>query len=252
MNRLFLSACLVAVLIGNSAHAGHDRGRDEGRSRGPRVILYEHANFEGDFLVLYPGDEIDSFSDHRFPGGGKLNDEVTSLRIEGGAVVSVYADAWFRGAGVRLNEDVRDLSFRPLPGPGSWNDRISSVRVERGFLRDRLRPEDADRTIIRIYQDLLGRDADAAGLRYYRSRMVDDGWTEQMVREHVRQSDEYRGDGVTRIVQRAYRDILGREPDASGMNQFRRQLLNEGWSEADLRDALMRSDEYRRQNGGRR
>lgn len=244
MNRLLLPA-LAVILSTVLVRADHDRdrGRDFGRGLGPCVILYEHADFQGAALVLYPGDEIESFSDHRFPDGGKLNDRVSSVCVQGGARVAVYEDAGFRGAALRLEGDVRDLSRRPLPGAGSWNDRISSIRVEREERRDRGRPDDVDRLIHRVYQDLLGYDADPAALRYYRSRMNDDGWTVAMVRERVKQSDEYRVDGVTRIIQRAYRDIFGRDADESGMNTFRRKMLNDGWSEADLRDALMRSKE---------
>jgi hypothetical protein len=48
-----------------------------------------------------------------------------------------------------------------------------------------------------------------------------------------------------REIRRAYLDILGREPDASGLASYRRHMLSEGWSAQDVRQALRRSDERR-------
>jgi hypothetical protein len=47
-----------------------------------------------------------------------------------------------------------------------------------------------------------------------------------------------------RIVRQAYRDILRREPDASGLAQYTRSMLYDNWSEADVRRSLLSSDEY--------
>ena len=46
------------------------------------------------------------------------------------------------------------------------------------------------------------------------------------------------------IVRQAYRDILRREPDRSGLRQYTNAMLREGWSQADVRRSLQRSDEY--------
>lgn len=48
-----------------------------------------------------------------------------------------------------------------------------------------------------------------------------------------------------RIVRQAYRDILRREPDASGLAQYTRSMLSDNWTEADVRRSLQSSDEYR-------
>ena len=47
-----------------------------------------------------------------------------------------------------------------------------------------------------------------------------------------------------RIVRQAYRDILGREPDASGLAQYTRSMLYDHWTEADVRRSLQSSQEY--------
>jgi TorA maturation chaperone TorD len=108
-----------------------------------------------------------------------------------------------------------------------------------------MRPE---AIIRRAYQDILGRDPDAEGMRTYRSNIVDRGWTEQDVREALRNSPEYqtgaaRTASADRIINRAYQDILGRQPDPEGLNTYRRNIIERGWDEQDVRTALRRSQE---------
>ena len=113
-----------------------------------------------------------------------------------------------------------------------------------------LRPEAIVR---RAYQDILGRDPDQEGMRTYRSDIIDKGWTEQDVREALRRSPEYTGarrnDSADRIIRRAYQDILGREPDAAGLDTYRRNIIERGWDEHDVRQALSRSPERRQTRG---
>jgi hypothetical protein len=66
--------------------------------------------------VLYPGDSLDNLSGLTFGDGSRLNDRISSIRVEGGAEVYVHADARFRGAVMRLTENARDLTGRLLPG----------------------------------------------------------------------------------------------------------------------------------------
>jgi hypothetical protein len=252
--RLLLLLGLLSATTASQAQPrdrDHDRGRDRDRERGPRVIIYEDAEYRGDRLVLYPGDSLENLSGLTFENGGRLNDRISSLRVEGGAEVSVHADARFRGAVMRLTENTRDLTGRLLPGSvsTSWNDRISSLRVE---VRRRDEPKaDPDIIIKRAFLDLLGREPDPSGVRDYRSLIIDQGWTEAMVRDNIRRGDEFRREGAERIVRRAYLDVLEREADPVGLKLYRTNLLEKNWSETDVRDALRRSDEYRKKTGGR-
>lgn len=50
---------------------------------------------------------------------------------------------------------------------------------------------------------------------------------------------------ATKIIKNAYEDILGRQPDSSGLHEFRRKMVDEGWTEEKLRKTLKQSEEYR-------
>lgn len=250
-----LSSVALAQPVDSHFRGERDRREDRGRSdeRGrerARIILYEHADYRGDYFILHPGDEIGNFDGGTFAGGRRLNDRVSSIRVEGDAELFVYADSRYRGHVMRVTEDIRDLAARATSDSRvSWNDRISSVRAVRDFRRGPERPVDYDAVVKRAYEDILGRPADADGLRHFRSLMIDQGWTERMVRDHLRNSAEYRSTGIDRIIHRAYQDLLGRDPDPSGLASYRRLMLERNWSEQQLRDSIRQSAEYR--NRGR-
>ena len=114
---------------------------------------------------------------------------------------------------------------------------------------------DTNAIITRGYEDILGRKPDPAGMRSYRRHIIQEGWSEQDVREALRQSPEYRSTtrrttSADRIIRRAYQDVLKREPDPSGLDTYRRAILENGWDEQDVRQALRRSDERRGLRGG--
>lgn len=109
---------------------------------------------------------------------------------------------------------------------------------------------DVERIIRRAYDDILHRQSDTNGMRNFRSHMIDDGWTEQDVREALRKSTEFNrrsSESADKIVRRAYRDILNRDPDHSGLVTYRNHILNNGWDEHDVRE-LRQSDEYRKKH----
>ena len=111
--------------------------------------------------------------------------------------------------------------------------------------------EDPDRIVRRAYQDILGREPDASGLRTYRSRILDDNWTEAQVREDLRRSPEFRERGsmtvarAQEIVRRAYLSVLNREPDP-GSQPFVDRVMRDRWTQQDVERELRKSSEYRR------
>ncbi|MDI1319875.1 MAG: hypothetical protein PSW75_06725 [bacterium] len=256
MNRL----CLLLSLSAATVAVAQPRDRDErgGRREESRIIVYQEAGFRGDARVLFPGESIENMSGQTFDNGSRLNDRISSIRIEGDAEVYAYENAGFRGEALRLTESARDLSGRLVPGSVSvnWNDRISSLRVERARGRDSARPGaeprgNPEKIIRQIFNDVLGREADGAELRLFRARFTDEGWTEKMLREHLRREERYRSEVADRIIRLAYREVLDREVDPAGLKQYRWALLEKEWTEGDVRDDLRRSEEFRKKTGRR-
>lgn len=246
MNRL-LPPCAALLLVALPALAPAQR-----HGREPAATFFEKANYRGESMTLYPGMSIDNLDHSNFSEGRRANDRISSVLIEGDVEVLAYEHANFRGRVLRLTGHAQNLDQRPLPDTaGTWNDRISSIEVReirgsgRGRDRDRPREEDPDVIIKRAYQDILGRDPDPEGRRHYRGLIIDQGWTERMVRDHMRKGDEYRGPAVDRIIKRAYNDLLNRDPDPSGLQTYRRLILEKNWTEAQVRDAIRAGDEYK-------
>jgi len=186
----------------------------------------------------------------------------------GGAAVAVVPSLWQAtyddGAAIRrafssvLDREPTPAElrrYRVLMDEYGW--READVRRDLGARSDyqryaRVRTLRPDAIVTRAYQDILGRDPDPEGLRGYRSKIVSEGWTEQDVREALRRSDEYasmdrRTASADRIIRRAYQDVLHREPDPSGLESYRRNIIENGWDEHDVREALRHSPEKRAQ-----
>ena len=90
-----------------------------GRPGPPNIgaCFYEHIEFGGRYFCSAIGAEV-----ARLPSN--TNDEISSIRLFGGAEVIVYRDGNFTGRSVRFIESTGDLR------PDDWNDRITSFRIE--------------------------------------------------------------------------------------------------------------------------
>jgi hypothetical protein len=244
-------AGVVGVLVMLAATAASAQPR-WGRPRTPQAgaCFYRDADFRGDFFCVAAGEDVSVLPDG-------MNDQISSIRTFGGVEVTVFQNGRYSGRSDRFESEVRNLRDR------GWNDSLSSLRVSRPFggrngfgdgggnrQGNGARPGDADRIVRRAYQDLLNREPDMAGLRLYRSRIIDDGWSDAQVRDALRESPEYRtANSMTRpkaeeIVRRAYRSVLNREPDP-GSQPFVDKVLRDHWTEDDVARELRKSPEYR-------
>lgn len=90
-----------------------------GRPPVPRAgaCFYRDINFGGDYFCTGSGSRAE------VPRG--TNDQISSIRVFGGAEVTVYRDINYQGSSRRFDGDVRDLRR------SGWNDRISSYSVDR-------------------------------------------------------------------------------------------------------------------------
>jgi hypothetical protein len=132
--------------------------------------------------------------------------------------------------------------------PPGFDDRVSSIRT-------------FGRTEVTVYRD----DAFSGAA----TRIHDDvpdlrrgDWNDQISSIQVRNTSaayrgqardgSYEGDSpnANRIVRRAYRDVLNRRPDPEELRRYRGRVMSEGWSEADIRNDLRSSGEYRERYPG--
>ena len=236
---------LAAAFSAGLADLAEAQRFGRGPTPGAGACFYRDPDFQGEYFCVRAGDVIEALP-------RDMNDKISSIRTFGRRVeVTVFQDSRFSGRAAQFG-DVPNL------GREGWNDRISSVRVQSlGGLFGRDGDRDggqfgnrggqADRIVRRAYADVLHREPDEAGLRLYRSRIIDDGWTEQQVREALRSSPESRivtRERASDIVRRAYVSVLNREPDAGAQGYINR-VMRDGWTEEDVARELRSSAEYR-------
>lgn len=235
---LVLLSCSTSVLL-----ADDDDRRGESRGR-PRVTFYEHADFRGGSFTVDVGEVVENLTRLRFSNGASMNDRISSFRIEGDAELEVFHDAGFRGGRERFRHSVANLGDS---APG-WNDAISSARVERsrggGVDPARRDHRQIDAMIRRAYRDILLRDPDEGGLRDYRRHIINDRWTDEQLRHSLRESDEFRA-VADRIITKAYRELLRRDPDDRELRRMRDQMIRRSWGEEDVRRAVRQSGDNR-------
>ncbi len=129
-----------------------------------------------------------------------------------------------------------------------WSERAMIVDLQRSR---EARAVNADEAIRLAYREVLGRDPDAKGLAHYRAKWRD-GWTQGQIRDDLRRSQEGKGNHIRDAITRAYRDLLGREPDPEGYRIYEKLMRERGYTERDIRQAIMNGDEYRQRGGKRR
>jgi hypothetical protein len=226
-----------------------------GRTGTPRAgaCFYRDFNFRGDYFCAAPGEHI------AFLTGG-MNDQISSIRTFGDTEVTLFQDARFRGRWTRLEGDVRNLRSE------GWNDRLSSIRISRGWGRSRERGrsgwgvgrvetrewrEDQDD---RDYRGERGGRGDNSGRGYNDDRRDNSGVRrdDPSDRRDGGQGRETQGrrsgENADVVIRRLYQEILQREPDAPGLTLYRDRMNNENWSEQDVREALLKSPEYRQKS----
>ena len=242
--RRWVTVGFAAALCAGLADRAEAQRFGRGATPNAGACFYEDPDFQGDYFCIRAGDAVEALP-------RDMNDRISSIRTFGRVEVRVFQDSRFEGRAGRF-DDVPNLRRE------GWNDRISSIRVDglgggfgrrdnSGRGRDGTSGDQADRIVRRAYQDVLNREPDESGLREYRRRIIDDGWSEQQVREALRNSAESRTvtrERASEIVRRAYLSVLNREPDA-GAQGYVNRVMREGWTEEDVVRELRRSPEFR-------
>jgi len=237
---------LTGLVVSCSASGADHENERNGRGHGGSVTFYQDTDFRGGSITLEADEEIENLTMEQFSNGGGANDRISSIRIQGPIEVTVYRDSRFRGASRRFTGDVRSLT----QDGGQWNDVISSIRTEFRSRRDaREERAELDRAIERAFRDTLGRKPDQSEQRKYRTQMIEENWSEKDVRSELTKTEEYRT-VVERIVAKAYRELLGREADPGGLRNYARHMLQDNWSEEDVRHSIREGEEYRQRTRG--
>ena len=151
-----------------------------------------------------------------------------------------------------------DAGYEPDHGSGGWDhdnndwsdpeDHPDGEYGSDDYLVDEkvrwLDGAEVERIIRKAYRDILDREPDDAGMRAYRRRMLDEGWSEQRLRNHLSESIEARGPELKRMVIRAYEDLLDRQPGQSEIDHYVQVAYSDKWEEKKLRKMIRESREY--------
>ncbi len=218
---------LVFLSAVSAAPEGASRRDERPRGEPGRVILCSGENFDGVSVELLPGATIANLGDLLFSDGRKVNDRISSVRVFGGLKVTLYSDANFGGDALELSESAPRLVRVPRRN-GNWDNCLSSVRVSGG--EDR-RPPERDR---RPRED-RGRDWDDE-----RGRPGDHGRDD----ERPARRSELSGAEIERIVGRAFRELLSREPNGAELRRYREAVYTEGWGRDEIYDDIRGTKEY--------
>jgi hypothetical protein len=228
------------------------------RFEGPvRVAVFEHSQFRGNFTWL----NRDTRDLTAFALGDRSrshwNEAVSSLQVEALRKGLAPFVAWEpRDADRAVRAAYRTIFGRDPDATGIrfYTGRLIDAGWSEEQLRDALRrsPEfkerDIDAIIRRAFREILGREADAGGLAAYR-RGLGRGMTEPELRAELLRSREGTEHQARETVTRAYRELLKREPDPAGLENYTAQLLRGSLDEKKLREVFRNGDEFKQLRG---
>src|SRR5262249_14301071 len=107
-HRVILLVCLSTTAVSSNAFAQR-WGKDRMPVKG--ACFFEDPDFKGDYFCVADGAEVAALSED-------TNDKVSSIKVIGGAEVTVFADARFSGISTRFAGDVRNLKTE------NWAEKI--------------------------------------------------------------------------------------------------------------------------------
>jgi hypothetical protein len=202
-------AAAALTLVGSGGVSAQIWGRPDTPRSG--VCFYEDVNFGGQYFCSSTGR-----STAEVPAD--TNDRISSVRIFGDAEVTVYGDANFEGRSRTFASSVSDLRESGL------NDRISSFRTERRG---------------------VGTSGSWNNGRWGDDRSADGRWRENDGYNGRRYEGRRGYQAAESMVRRAYRTVLNREPDPSGLRSWTQNVIDNNLSEQQLIAKMKESDEYR-------
>jgi len=241
-----------------------------------KAILYSARGFGGDRLAV-SASIGDLYGEAR--GLGTWDRSITSVSVSGPQVISTPAlqapppryeppNTLYvvpgparaprpmynpQSADMAIRRAYRDVLGREVDREGlqlyrqrllrdGWGERELYASLQQSREARSTNPDEA---ITRLYREVLRRDPDPAGLAHYR-QLWRQGWTQGQIRDDLRRSDESRSTAIRASITRVYAELLGRAPDPNGYATYERLMREKGWSERQVREAIMQGEEYRR------
>ncbi|PTY03764.1 hypothetical protein DB347_21265 [Opitutaceae bacterium EW11] len=175
----------------------------------------------------------------RWPGGTG-HGEVRGPRVE------LYSEAGYQGSRIVLTagDRIRNLADVGFEDNSEANDRISSIKIVGNLSLTAYEDGDYRGSELQLNESVIN-------LAYRQGRGGSRSWNDSISSIVVRRGDDHPMDrpAAETIVRRAYRDVLGRDPDPSGLATYCRMVREEGWTEEQVRNALKASEEYRKTHG---
>lgn len=246
-----------------------------------RVTFYTEPNFRGEALTIEAGANLETLDRVKRSDQKPWTYGISSVRVEGAAKATVYTQPGFRGESLEIGSSITDLySVQRAAGGGTWDRAIASINVTGPRVtvvqaapppapvvrgegppaavvvvpvapppppRPRIDPRTAERIVQQAYREVLDRNADPAGLRRYRDRVMNEGWDERRVIAELQRSSEARAINPDLAITKMYREILGRDPDPNGLAHYRSKW-KDGWTQGQIRNDIRRSAEGRDAN----
>lgn len=141
-----------------------------------------------------------------------------------------------------INRMFRNLTGRNLDSyrAREYVRELADGRSRTQIRRDIVRSNETRDAIGRLYESVLGRTADAAGLQTWMRYLESENRSLFDLRRELASSSEARA-----TINQLYRDILGRDADATGMRGWLEQLQR-GRSLAEIRSRIVNSEEAKR------
>ena len=160
-----------------------------------------------------------------------------------------------------------DLNLKGLLSPfgflprGNMESAINTALSS--FVEYSQRFDDESKIIDNLYREILHRPVDLEGLQYYSLLLQEEKITVDEIREALKNSEEFKtqllpdevktldelSENSKKQVNDLYFEILGREADPEGLQHFGSLIEIGKMTTEELRNALLNSTEYKRQQG---
>jgi hypothetical protein len=163
------------------------------------VLLFEDSGFRGN--VLRATGDWRNLSQRFLPESpNHWGNRISSLRVDREGRGSRPGNLSAREAERVVQEAYRAVLDREVDPVGrrSYTQRIVEQGWTAAMVEDALRASEeyrgarVDRFIHSAYQDVLRREADAAGLAHYRRLILERGWDVERIKRDLRKSAEFR------------------------------------------------------------